>query len=69
MIGIPLLLLFLANIGSFLAKSFRYIYSRLCCRWCRIRRVVSELRDSDKLKPRILWKDEIGAEPTCRQKM
>ncbi|GIZ03465.1 TWiK family of potassium channels protein 7 [Caerostris extrusa] len=25
----------LANIGDLMASVFRYVYSRLCCRWCR----------------------------------
>lgn len=29
-IGIPLMLLYLTNIGDILAKSFRYVYGRLC---------------------------------------
>ncbi|KAF8789188.1 TWiK family of potassium channels protein 7 like protein [Argiope bruennichi] len=35
LIGIPLTLIFLANIGDLMASFFRYAYSRLCCRWCR----------------------------------
>ncbi|GFQ81390.1 TWiK family of potassium channels protein 7 [Trichonephila clavata] len=35
LIGIPLTLIFLANIGDLMASVFRYAYSRLCCRWCR----------------------------------
>src|SRR5438128_2250701 len=29
-VGIPLMLLYLTNIGDILAKSFKYIYSRIC---------------------------------------
>lgn len=29
-IGIPLMLLYLTNIGDILAKAFRYVYGRLC---------------------------------------
>ncbi|XP_043246939.1 TWiK family of potassium channels protein 7-like isoform X2 [Amphibalanus amphitrite] len=35
MIGTPLLLVFLANIGDGMGKVFTYTYSRICCRWCR----------------------------------
>lgn len=35
LIGIPLTLIFLANIGDLMASGLRYSYSRLCCRWCR----------------------------------
>ncbi len=31
-VGIPIMALFLANIGSLLAKMVTYIYSRCCCR-------------------------------------
>ncbi|XP_068207379.1 LOW QUALITY PROTEIN: TWiK family of potassium channels protein 7-like [Palaemon carinicauda] len=68
-IGIPLLLVFLANIGDFLANSFKYIYSRLCCRWCRWRRRVSEKKKKQKPESRELWKDDVGYEsymPTGR---
>lgn len=43
-IGIPLLLLFLANIGDVMATAFKITYSRMCCRWCRSRRKISEYR-------------------------
>ncbi|XP_050690481.1 TWiK family of potassium channels protein 7-like isoform X2 [Eriocheir sinensis] len=61
-VGIPLLLVFLANIGDFLANSFRYIYSRCCCRWCRVRRKLSELRKGNKLKKGDLRKETVGDE-------
>ena len=32
-VGIPLLLMFLAQIGDFMAFSFRWIYSRILCRY------------------------------------
>ncbi|KAK7078864.1 hypothetical protein SK128_007285 [Halocaridina rubra] len=68
-IGIPLLLVFLANIGDFLANSFQYIYSRVCCRWCRWRRRVSEQKKNQMPESRSLWNDDIGFEvymPTQR---
>lgn len=61
-IGIPLLLVFLANIGDFLANSFKYIYSRLCCRWCRWRRRLSEKKKNQTVEKRSLWKDDVGYE-------
>ncbi|XP_045128906.1 TWiK family of potassium channels protein 7-like isoform X1 [Portunus trituberculatus] len=61
-VGIPLLLVFLANIGDFLAKSFKYIYSRCCCRWCRVRRKLSELRKGNKLPKRAVNKETVGRE-------
>ncbi|KAK9880630.1 hypothetical protein WA026_011871 [Henosepilachna vigintioctopunctata] len=34
-IGMPLFLLYLSNIGDLLAKSFKWIYANIClCRWC-----------------------------------
>ncbi|XP_063610615.1 TWiK family of potassium channels protein 7-like [Penaeus indicus] len=61
-IGIPLLLVFLANIGDFLANTCRYLYSRLCCRWCRIRRRISEQKKGKTVEKRSLWKDDVGFE-------
>ncbi|KAK3877621.1 hypothetical protein Pcinc_017656 [Petrolisthes cinctipes] len=61
-VGIPLLLVFLANIGEFLATSFRYIYSRLCCRWCRVRRRFTEMKKGKKVQKKSLWKDDVGEE-------
>ncbi|XP_071537253.1 TWiK family of potassium channels protein 7-like isoform X2 [Panulirus ornatus] len=62
-VGIPLLLVFLANIGDFFAKSFKYIYSRVCCRWCRLRRRIAEARKgATLLEKRTLWKDSVGYE-------
>ncbi len=31
-VGIPIMALFLANIGSLFSKVLTYIYSRICCR-------------------------------------
>ncbi|XP_023347171.1 TWiK family of potassium channels protein 7 [Eurytemora carolleeae] len=42
MIGMPLLFVFLGNIGAVMAELLKLGYSRLCCRWCRARRLVSE---------------------------
>ncbi|XP_042221495.1 TWiK family of potassium channels protein 7-like [Homarus americanus] len=61
-IGIPLLLIFLANIGDFLANSCRYLYSRVCCRWCRFRRRLAETRAGKTVEKRSLWKDDVGYE-------
>lgn len=34
-IGMPLFLLYLSNIGDVMARSFKWIYANFClCRWC-----------------------------------
>merc|ERR1711993_191133 len=43
LIGIPLLLVFMTQIGDWMAVTFRWLYSRILCRWCRARRRDSEL--------------------------
>lgn len=42
LIGMPLLMVFLGNLGGLMADAIKLTYSRLCCRWCRARRLVSE---------------------------
>ncbi|XP_023226111.1 TWiK family of potassium channels protein 7-like [Centruroides sculpturatus] len=65
-VGIPLLLVCLANIGDAMASCFRWIYSRLCCRWCRARRRRAEYTPlmvaqmGGRLPP--LHSDEVGEE-------
>jgi len=60
MIGTPLLLVFLANVGDTMATAFTYTYSRICCRWCRGRRYQSEAGFGKKVKR--LANDNIGGE-------
>lgn len=48
--GLPLMMMFLANIGSLMAKVTSYTYSRFCCRWCRVRRKRSELTEEEILE-------------------
>ena len=38
LIGIPLMIVFSGHIGDLMADGFRWLYSRICCRWCRVRR-------------------------------
>ncbi|XP_063596563.1 TWiK family of potassium channels protein 7-like [Penaeus indicus] len=62
-IGCPLLLVFLGNLGNSMAESFTYIYSRCCCRWCRSVRNLSELPPKASKKYRkLLIDDEVGKE-------
>ena len=56
-IGMPLFLLYLSNIGDVLAKSFKWIYSKVClCRICpgvAKRRLIRERR---KLRQMVMSK-------------
>ena len=64
-IGFPLFLLYLSNIGSVLAQSFKWLYAKLCkCRPARIEVVGPaapdpEPRDEEEEAPR--WPDELGS--------
>jgi len=60
MLGTPLLLIFLANIGNGMARTFTYVYSRWCCCWCRVSRYANEALPG-KRKKRIT-EDDIGKE-------
>ena len=42
-VGLPLMMVFLSNIGNTMASALKMFYSRIGCRWCRIRRKKSEL--------------------------
>ncbi|XP_018007165.1 potassium channel subfamily K member 18 isoform X2 [Hyalella azteca] len=61
-LGVPIMLVFLANIGDFLANAFRYVYSRGCCVVCRIIRKKSEVKKSGQ-KPKSVFKEVVGNEP------
>ena len=59
------MLVFSGEIGDLMADGFRWIYSRICCRWCRVRRRHNELPSSDEPTIPPEWKikqDEIGKE-------
>ncbi|XP_043216956.1 TWiK family of potassium channels protein 7-like [Amphibalanus amphitrite] len=60
MIGTPLLLVFLANIGDGMARVFTFTYSRLCCRWCRTTRYKEERKPGKRAKR--VSEDEVGKE-------
>ena len=59
----PLILAFSVEIGDLMADGFRYLYSRVCCRWCRVRRRDNELApDTERIKDVRIIRDEIGKE-------
>ncbi|XP_037092491.1 TWiK family of potassium channels protein 7-like [Pollicipes pollicipes] len=62
-VGFPLFLLYLSNIGSVLAQSFKWIYAKLCkCQPARLEMVVEpELADEEAARPE-RWPDELGSE-------
>lgn len=63
LIGLPLFMFFMANIGNPMADGLKYTYSRICCRFCRAKRRRSEFpHGSLKLKKRRLIDDVVGEE-------
>ncbi|ESN94959.1 hypothetical protein HELRODRAFT_102762 [Helobdella robusta] len=50
LVGTPLMLVFLANIGSIMADVFRFVYVRVCCCGCLRHRIGSNPGDIAKLK-------------------
>jgi len=62
LIGIPLLLVFMTQIGDWMAVTFRWLYSRILCRWCRARRRDAELPPGIDRKSKGLAYDEVGKE-------
>ena len=59
MIGLPIMMVFLANIGGSMANVLKYTYSRICCRWCRARRKMEENTETDVVS---LKTDKVGQE-------
>ena len=60
--GLALMMLFLANIGKFMAKMLKTTYSRLVCRWCRVRRRWNELPNGADYEPDKIKNDLVGPE-------
>ena len=60
--GLALMMLFLANIGTFMAQTLKTAYSRLACRWCRVRRRFTELPDGANYDPDKIKTDIVGPE-------
>ena len=50
---------FLGKIGGVMAKALKYSYSRLCCRWCRVRRKWEEDQDGLAIS---LKNEDVGQE-------
>ncbi|ESO12042.1 hypothetical protein HELRODRAFT_63599 [Helobdella robusta] len=68
LLGIPLMLLTLANIGEIMANIFRYTYLNVCCcgvvKWCKKPSTTtsySNLRDDNQntMKPRISYNNNV----------
>lgn len=62
LIGVPLYIMFMAQIGDWMATTFRWFYSRVLCRWCRARRRDSELPPELDRREKGIAVDEIGKE-------
>ena len=66
--GLALMMLFLANIGSFMARILKTAYSRLACRWCRVRRRWTDLPEGADYEPDKIKTDIVGQE-VCAYKV
>ena len=60
--GLALMMLFLANIGNMLARAIKTGYSRLLCRWCRVRRRWSQHPEGATSPPDRIKQDIVGPE-------
>ena len=61
-IGLPIAMVFLANIGGVFADILKYCFSRICCRWCRAKRKLSE-KLGKGMKPALtLMQENVGDE-------
>ena len=65
LVGIPIMIVFTASIGDLMADALRWIYSRVCCRWCRVRRRDNEIIDGiERKKELLIISDEVGKDLT-----
>ena len=64
-LGIPLMLLFLANIGDVLADFFKFFYTKICCCGCCRRKEKNKVDqvDNNSQNPNA-WRTETSGEPT-----
>ena len=60
--GLALMMFFLANIGSFMARILKTAYSRLACRWCRVRRRWTDVPEGADYEPDKIKTDIVGPE-------
>ena len=60
--GLALMMLFLANIGNMMARTIKRSYSRLACRWCRVRRRWSQHPEGLNTEPDRIKDDIVGPE-------
>ena len=53
------MMVFLAKIGNSMAFALKYLYSRIGCRWCRIRRKKEELLAKGELQENSVRPEDI----------
>merc|ERR1719350_877623 len=64
LVGMPLLVMFLNNVGDAMADGIKFGYSRVCCRWCRVKRLVSERLPGASLRKARKLRDEVYGDET-----
>ena len=56
------MMVFLAKIGNSMAFALKYLYSRIGCRWCRIRRKKEELSAKGELQENSVHPEDITSQ-------
>jgi len=54
-------MIFLSKIGDLMGRLLGYVYSRFCCRWCRVRRKKSEHDNDERIEVTLKY-DQVGHE-------